>query len=176
MGAVIMFNINISHILLGFVGLVFVTACSASSDTVSTTVTNNKTYYHLKYSLTNENIISLNSLTMDQFVINGGQFELLLNKSEFPISAPNCKSDLILRMPWTNSEITNSDLFIQEKYEVYKNIKNLTDSGRINSMDIYIELNPYVEFTEEELILTQCNIFFRQSAGQYISKIGMLKK
>jgi len=170
-----MLNIKIVRLLFLCCGLCFVSACNASSPAVSTSITNNKTYYHLKYSLTNEQIITIDSLTIDQFKINGGQFELLLKKSEFPISAPNCKSDLRLRMPWTNSEITNSNLFIKEKYEIYKKIKKLMMSDKFNSIDIYIELNPYVELKGEEFTLTQCNIFFRQSAGQYISKVGTLK-
>lgn len=156
-------------------GLSFISACNAISPSVVTSITNNNAYYHLKYSLTKEKITYIDSFTSEQFIINGGQFEIRLKKSEFPISASNCKSDLILRMPWTNPEIVNSHIFIAEKYKIYNDIQNLTRSSQPNAVDIYVELNPYVEFKKGEFNLTQCNIYFRQSKGQYISKIGNLK-
>lgn len=166
---------KIIYLLFVFLGLTFISACNAESPSVVTSITNNKAYYHLKYSLNKKNITYIDSFTNEQFTINGGQFEISLKKSEFPISSPNCKSNLILRMPWTNSEIVNSNIFIEEKYEIYNSIQNLTKSSQPNSIDIYVELNPYVEFKDGEFNLTQCNIYFRQSNGQYISKTGNLK-
>jgi len=170
-----MVNNKITYLLFVFMGLSFISACNADNLSVTTSIANKKAYHHIKYSLTKKNVISIDSLTNEQFIINGGQFELLVKKSEFPISAPNCKSQLKLRMPWTNSEITNGDLFIADKYEVYSYIQNLMKSSEFNSIDVYIELNPYVEIREGKFNLTQCNIFFRQSNGQYISKTGSLK-
>ncbi|ABM03601.1 hypothetical protein Ping_1824 [Psychromonas ingrahamii 37] len=170
----IKFN-KIIYLLFMLLGFLFISACNATSPSVVTSITNNNAYYHLKYSLTKENITYIDSFTGEQFIINGGQFEIRLKKSEFPISSPNCKSDLILRMPWTNPEIVNSYIFIAEKYEVFHYIQNLTKSSQPNAVDIYVELNPYVELKEGEFSLTQCNIYFRQSKGQYISKIGNLK-
>lgn len=173
-----MLNIKINkivHLFFMFLGLSFVSACNADSSNVTTSISSKKAYYHLKYSLTKENVISIDSFTSKQFIINGGQFEILLKKSEFPINSPNCKSSLKLRMPWTNSGITNSNLFIEEKYEIYTHIQKIMKSSKPSYIDVYIELNPYVEIKEGKFSLTQCNIFFRQSKGQYIAKTGSLK-
>jgi len=142
---------------------------------VVTSVTNDKEYYHLEYVLTKENIISLEILTNTQFKINGGQFEVLIKKSMFPIGAPSCKSNIILRMPWSNPEGTNYELSIDEKYEVYKQIRKASEAGEFYSVDVVVELNPYVNLDSGELKLTQCNVFFRHANDRYISYTGSLK-
>ncbi len=142
---------------------------------VVTSVTNNKEYYHLEYVLTKENIISLEALTNTQFKINGGQFEVLIKKSMFPIDAPSCKSNIILRMPWSNPGVTNYELFIDEKYEIYNEIRRVYEADEIYSIDVVIELNPYVILDSGDLKLTQCNVFFRHANDRYISYTGSLK-
>ncbi|MDO6685273.1 MULTISPECIES: hypothetical protein [unclassified Agarivorans] len=145
----------------------------ASSENVVTSASNGKSYHHLKLSLNDQSISSIKEFSADQFVMNGGQFEVRVLQNSFPIKAPNCKGDLILRMPWTNSDLSAAEVFIDEKYNVYKAIVGASKSEGSN-VDVYLELNPYVQMTGDDFELTECNVFFRHANGQYIPKTGTL--
>lgn len=127
-----------------------------------------KHYYHLMYELNSDNLLGLESLTKEQFRIGGGQFEVIIKKALFPIDAPNCKTDIILRMPWSENKQA-----IEKKYKIYNNIKLLKKYNR--SVNIAIELNPYVEKSLDRIKLTQCNVFFRHANNEYIPHINGLK-
>ncbi|GGB22496.1 hypothetical protein [Agarivorans gilvus] len=154
-------------------GVIFSNVSCASNEDVVTTTSNGKNYYHMKLSLNNQSISSIKEFREAQFVMNGGQFEVRVQQNSFPIKAPNCKGDLILRMPWTNSDLSAADVFIDEKYNVYKAIVDASKSEGSN-VDVYIELNPYVQMTGDGFELTECNVFFRHANGQYIPKTGKL--
>ncbi|WP_163133159.1 hypothetical protein [Agarivorans sp. Alg241-V36] len=154
-------------------GVILSCFCFASSENVVTTTSNGKSYYHLKLALNDQSISSIKEFSADQFVINGGQFEVKVQQNSFPIKAPNCKDDLILRLPWTNSGLNAAEDFIDEKYNVYKAIVDASKSEGSN-VDVYIELNPYVQKTGDDFELTECNVFFRHVNGQYIPKTGAL--
>lgn len=151
--------------------LLLIAACSlaVNDDTTYYTVntTDGKAYYHLMYSLKAENIVSMDRLTQDEFYQNGGQFEVHIDKGAFPIRSPNCRSNIILRMPWVKD---NGSL--DTKYNLYKNLTALND-GEFNSnnVDVAIELNPYLSSDDEGIYLTQCNVFFRSKDGQYVDNI-----
>lgn len=155
-----------------FLAGIFSQGCQAVPSSVIVSKIKNKNYYHLSYKLSAENILSIESLTKDQFLINGGQFELVISKDLFPIASPNCAKNIILRMPWTNDNYKNSDTFISEKYELYNELKNASKTK--DEINVYIELNPYVEVSNDKFVLTQCNVFFRHADGRYIPKIGKL--
>lgn len=129
---------------------------------------NGKAYYHLTFTLTPDNLMSLDHFTTQQFIENGGQFELSVNRSAFPVSAPHCHGDIIVRMPWVPSTVD-----VSKKYQLYQKILAIADSkqGEIN---LAIELNPYVEKTNEGLQLQHCNVFFRHANHQYIPHIQAL--
>lgn len=128
--------------------------------------TGGKPYYHLMYSLNSEKIDSVDRLTKDEFYQNGGQFEVHINKDLFPIRSPNCKSNIILRMPWVKE---NSSL--DEKYGLYKDIAALREDNDGKTVDVAIELNPYIDSDDNGIYLTQCNVFFRSKNGKYIGNI-----
>lgn len=121
-----------------------------------------KPYYHLIYVLNSENLLQVENYSLQEFEQNGGQFEVLLEKNAFPIQAPNCKSNLILRMPWVPP---GTDLSL--KYQLYQAILAV-HSAQSDSVSIVLELNPYVQKTEQGLELTQCNIFFRHANSEYV--------
>ena len=126
---------------------------------------NNKPFYHLLFVINANNLAKLETLSKKQFKQNGGQFEVLLKKGGFPVEAPNCKSDLILRMPWVVSPFD-----LAEKYRLYKNIARVAHNLK-GSVPVSIELNPYVTVQGNKLILTKCNIYFRHANSQYIPHI-----
>lgn len=123
---------------------------------------NDKPYYHLLFAINAHNLAKLETLSEKQFKQNGGQFEVLLKIQGFPIAAPNCKSDIILRMPWVASKFE-----LKQKHLLYKKLAAISLSQK-GSVTVAIELNPYVQAQESELVLTACNVFFRHANNQYI--------
>lgn len=102
-------------------------------------------------------------------VTEGGQFEILIPVSEFPVPAPNCEGYIIVRMPWTDPDLANAEQSIAEKRSLFERIRAMRASGE-GVVPVTLELNPYVEVVSEEplrLRLTQCNVYFRQQAGAY---------
>ena len=121
-----------------------------------------KPYYHLSYVLNSENLLKVEVYSSQEFEQNGGQFEVELEKSTFPIPAPNCKSNLILRMPWVPP---GADLSV--KYKIYQAILAV-HLAQAETVSVVLELNPYVKETHQGIELTQCNIFFRHANSAYV--------
>lgn len=96
-------------------------------------------YYHLLFTLNTGNLTKFEVLSERQFKQNGGQFEVLLKEQSFPIAAPDCKSNIILRIPWVAGQ-----LGLAQKYLLYKTIMALTDNQK-GTVTVAIELNPYVK-------------------------------
>ena len=113
-------------------------------------------YYHIKYELTSGNY-SVNS----EYGFNkGGQFEVFVPKEHFPISAPSCNKNIIIRMPYSNYE--------KRKRALYNELllsKTIT---------VTLELNPYVKVLNKnplQVELEYCNVFFRHRAGDYFDQL-----
>ena len=141
-------------------------------------------YYHILFTLNPDNCVltvpvdkrtpkysDSNEYTFSE----GGQFEVFVKKSLFPISSPKTECDyLILRMPWTDPSNQNSKKFIDQKRHIFKLIKEMKIQGK-GKIDVVIELNPYVKTIKKQpltLELTSCNIYFRHAHGQYIDYFG----
>lgn len=126
-------------------------------------------YYHIEYTLTNDNFI----IPKNNDPSYNGQFEILLNLSDFPVRSKSCKSNLILRMPATLKDSKYSERNINEKVSLLNDIKNVK-SGKKKSINIIIELNPYVSVKSKEPLLLElknCNIFFRTNNNKYINEL-----
>ena len=110
-------------------------------------------YYHMPY-LLQPGKYQVN----DAYGFNdGGQFEVLVPKQYFPVPAPNCRRNIIIRMPWSEHEAT--------KKALYETLLTATEP-----VPVILELNPYVEVLQEQplsLELTYCNVFFRHRNGDY---------
>jgi len=135
-------------------------------EVVTSTSKSGKQFYHLAYKITADNMVKIDQLTKQQFYDAGGQFEVFLNKQKFPVSAPKCKSNIILRMPW--SEEANHA--IDTKYALYQQLTAIKP-GNPDGVTVYIELNPYVKKDGDAFALTQCNVFFRHNNGDYLPKL-----
>jgi hypothetical protein len=124
-------------------------------------------YYHLLFEL-NASVVDFQS--SDRRPRTGGQFEIRIRPDKFPVSAPNCRGQLILRMPWTGPAVDNAKKKIAAKEALLKGILALQED-RDKSVSVVIELNPYVKIVSQDpliLELTQCNIYFRDAGGAYI--------
>lgn len=158
------------HIVLKVIMLVTVLSPIAvvqsaleEKELINITRVKGKNYYHIKFEL-NKNNFRLNT----KFGFNeGGMFELFIPKEIFPISAPKCKKNVILRMPWTDDSIELSARYIKEKKLLYESLININD----HKIKVIIELNPYIRVVDaitHKVELTRCNVFFRHSGGRYI--------
>lgn len=113
-------------------------------------------YYHFEYDLAPGKYF-----VNDEYGFNpGGQFEVLVPKEYFPIKAPNCRSNVIIRMPWSDKE--------EKKKQLYA---KLVDEQMVT---VVLELNPYfniVSADPPELELEYCNVFFRHKYGDYFDRL-----
>ncbi|WP_252179496.1 hypothetical protein [Endozoicomonas sp. 4G] len=113
-------------------------------------------YYHFQYEL-RPGHYEINK----KYGFNaGGQFEVFVPKEYFPISAPNCNKNIIIRMPYSKKETTKKALYD-------KLLQN-------KSVTVTLEANPYVTVIQEKpvkLQLQYCNVFFRQRAGDYYDQL-----
>lgn len=114
-------------------------------------------YYHMPY-LLQPGKYQVN----DAYGFNdGGQFEVLVPKQYFPVPAPNCRENIIIRMPWSEHETTKKALF-----------ETLLSARK--PVPVILELNPYVKVVQQQplsLELTYCNVFFRHRNGDYFSRL-----
>jgi len=108
---------------------------------------------------------------------DGGQFEVEIMKSAFPVSAPACKTRLILRMPWTNSEAPQGKVAIADKEALFARLDKLRQR-QLGAVPVAIDLSPYVKATAAPpgVELTACNIFFRDVGGRYVDMIDDFKR
>lgn len=113
-------------------------------------------YYHMKYEL-----VAGEYQLDERYGFNaGGQFSVLIPKEKFPIPAPNCNKNIIVRMPYSQNE--------DKKRQLYEDLK----SSRTTT--VVLELNPYVRVLtgdKEQFELTYCNVFFRHKNGDYYDSL-----
>jgi len=125
--------------------------------------------YYIKYKLTNHNFDLKND--GGGFSDEDGQFEIYLDRSQFPIASPNCERKLILRMPSTLSDDKNREQSIAQRKRLYDDIKSLRE-GKRESLSVNVKLDPYVKVKSKEPLVLQlegCNVFFRTNKDdQYV--------
>jgi hypothetical protein len=125
-------------------------------------------YYHMAFNLTAP-VIDFSRT--DRSASPGGQFTVSLHPAGFPVSAPFCRGDLILRMPWTAPNVPEAAMKIATKVALLHRILELEQRPDA-IVPVVLELNPYVRTISRTpllLQLTQCNLFFRQVLGAYIN-------
>ena len=128
-------------------------------------------YYHMRFGLT---AASIDFAASDRRARAGGQFELRLRPEVFPVPAPHCRGNLILRMPWTAPDAPDAAAKIAAKQSLLARIRALAQAPD-DVVPVVLELNPYVEVISRNplrLQLTQCNLFFRQASGGYVDRTG----
>ena len=128
----------------------------ANAQDIKVTAGKYSDYYHIRYTLTAGNY-AVNA----QYGFNaGGQFEVLVPKENFPISAPRCPKNIIIRMPYSENE--------KRKHALYSALV------MSKKMTVTLELNPYINIVSKaplQLELTECNVFFRHKAGDYFDQL-----
>ncbi|ODC03843.1 hypothetical protein BFW38_10100 [Terasakiispira papahanaumokuakeensis] len=116
--------------------------------------------YHDDYHLKLELVSGRYALNTEYGYNEGGQFEVFVPKVNFPIAAPNCKENIIIRMPYSHDTEANKNLY--DKLNASENVT------------VTLEINPYVSVLSVEpleLQLENCNVFFRQKNGGYFNQL-----
>ena len=157
-------NVSNKVLFFGFVlSLVVILPVLSTDNNLKVTNINDKKFYHLKFSLNKDNFEVNKKYGFNE----GGIFEIFIPKKLFPVLAPNCRENIILRMPWTDETVDNAGQYIGEKKSLYEKLLNIGD----NAQEVIIELNPYIRTRGRDVELTRCNVFFRHKNGQYINRI-----
>ncbi|MCG2713761.1 MAG: hypothetical protein L6308_02810 [Candidatus Omnitrophica bacterium] len=140
-------------------------------------------YYHIKFTLTPKNILLVlkgyDKYGPSKYEFEDGMFQVFIPKDKFPISAPNCKEYIILRMLMTIGDL-NKDKFIAEKKVIFNKIKEMKESGK-GQVEVIIQLNNSdadIQIKSKDplaLELEGCNVWFRDAHGRYIDYVGELK-
>lgn len=113
-------------------------------------------YYHIKFEL----LSGQYELNTGYGFNKGGQFEVLVPKEHFPVAAPKCNKNIIIRMPYSESEAKKRALF-----------DSLAASKTVT---VTLELNPYINIIKTsplEIELQYCNVFFRHRFGDYFDQL-----
>ncbi|WP_461538788.1 hypothetical protein [Spongorhabdus nitratireducens] len=185
------------QLLLWVTVILWLSPAIASADNIDQSQHNNivvtpgtlHDYYHLKlrlqagdYELSIPNRLRSPKYSEDNSYRfeDGGQFEIFIRKEIFPASLDTSVASefIILRMPWTRSDMSESERSVQQKRKLFDRLKQLKQEPEA-SEDIVVEFNPYIAVLSGDplkLKLTAPNIFFRQAWGQYINYIGPLKQ
>lgn len=135
-------------------------------------------YYHLEYSLTRNNFVSFAEMSEQDFLIEGGQFEFEISRATFPIAAPACSGNLLIRMPRGEVDSSAGRQNAGKKHQLYQALLAMYkgELTAASAVPVVLELNPYVErLSRGRYELTACNLFFRHLDGRYIPYTGRLR-
>jgi len=99
------------------------------------------------------------------FDYDGGQFQVLIPKEMFPIPAPNCKRNVILRMPGTDRNAPGSDRELECRWQLFQSLHAAKEGG-IASIEVPIEVKhslgfaPYMRLDKQgNPTLEWCNAY-----------------
>lgn len=139
-------------------------------------------YYHMAFTLNHSNFDFskdeekklYSNYTTQNLKDAGGQFEIVIPIDKFPITSSNCKKNIIVRMPWSDSSNRSG---ISSKINLFNLLKEIKTRSK-DKIDVVLELNPYVKTdnnAKHGVILTGCNVFFRHAKGAYINQTDKLQ-
>jgi hypothetical protein len=138
------------------------------------------TLYLLCFQLNSSTVLFNNHGTLSGFgdddgQSEGGEFEVIVQPSAFPVPAPSSCKGIIVRMPWTlYSQPPNVKANIVAKKALYDQILTIKSNsgGHVN---VVLELNPYITVMQTnplKLQLSECNVFFRDVSGKYTPSLN----
>jgi hypothetical protein len=114
------------------------------------------------YNLTYQDIVQIKdaNMTREAFENDWGQFELLIKKNRFPIPAPNCRNDIILRMPGVVPNALDREKQFDIRWNIFKSLLDLNER-KIEQFEIVMSNKPYIKFDKDgKRHLQYCNVYF----------------
>ena len=125
---------------------------------------NDKEANELSLTLTANNVIGISAdkdTTRAAFDQAYGQFQVLIPKQLFPVAAPHCRKNVILRMPGTAPHAPNAKAALDAKWDLFQSIHAVLD-GRASGVKVFIDAGPYMTRDNYgRVVLEWCNAFFR---------------
>jgi hypothetical protein len=97
--------------------------------------------------------------TLESFVRNWSQFEILVNKEHFPIEAPNCKQTIQIRFKGIEPVKNQISQVQKSRWELLERIRNGND-GNASPIFLQIDTKPYMKKSADgKYRLAYCNVF-----------------
>lgn len=122
----------------------------------------------MSFTLTQQNIVSIDTKkdkNRKAFEADYGQFEVYIQKEMFPVPAPNCKKNIILRMPGTSPDAPGAKKQLELNWQLFQSIHAVIE-GKLASVEIHIEIKhspgiaPYMLLDKQgNPVLEWCNAF-----------------
>lgn len=121
----------------------------------------------LVISLSREDIVRIRpnrDTTQASFDRDWGQFEVLVPKERFPIPAPNCRKNVILRMPAVGPDAPDRERRVEWRWTLFRALHDLA-SGRIEEVETALLPGPYMKTDGSgRPVLEYCNAYFNDKA------------
>ncbi|KAF5419870.1 MAG: hypothetical protein C5S49_00030 [Candidatus Methanogaster sp.] len=114
-------------------------------------------------SLTGQDIASIkpnSAITRKSFEEDWGQFEILIPKNRFPIPAPNCRKNIILRMPAVAPDAPDREKQMEFRWQIFRSLHDLIDN-KVEHLEVFIASGPYMSVDKHgKPVLQYCNAYF----------------
>ena len=95
------------------------------------------------------------------FDFDGGQFQVLIPKEHFPVPAPNCKKNVIFRMPWVSHEDPLRSAKLDARWDIFQSLYAVKEGKKVSIL-MYVASGPYMKMKKDGTrVLEYCNAFIK---------------
>ncbi len=119
---------------------------------------------NITVTLTATDIVSIGipkSIERSAFDFDGGQFQVLIPKERFPIPAPNCRKNVIFRMPGVPHEDPLRSAKLDARWDLFQSLYAVKE-GKKESIPVYVASGPYMKTKKDGTReLEYCNAFIK---------------
>ena len=145
-----------------FLNVLFSSSAFASEFVATAPTPSKRSYQPFSVTLTQKDISSIKGGNKDRekFENDMGAFEIRIPKQNFPVPAPNCKKEIILRMPGSYAEDSTIKEDIEAKWKIFQDVKQVKAG---NYKDLKVTVTPLHYVTDRAdgtMELEYCNVFF----------------
>ena len=114
--------------------------------------------------ITADDIVSISQskdIPRAEFDDDWGQFQVLIPKERFPVSAPNCKKNIILRMPGVAPDDPSRSAKLDARWDLFQSLYAVKE-GKRESILVYVASGPYMKTKKNGAReLEYCNAFIK---------------
>jgi hypothetical protein len=99
------------------------------------------------------------SISREAFDSDWGQFEVRIPKKRFPVPAPNCRKNVILRMPAVPEKAEERDKQLEYRWRQFQSLHELS-AGKVDHLEVRIASRPYMKTDQHgRSTLKYCNAY-----------------
>lgn len=104
-------------------------------------------------------VVPARALDEKAFADRWGQFELQLVRRAFPLKAPNCRRNVVLRMPGVTPDAAHHADKLKQRWDFYQQVLQLRQ-GQLEEVALPLDTRHYVKtLPGGEVVLKYCNAF-----------------